>query len=211
WRGRPPPNVATALAESGALDGRGVRLIGAGRGAIRRAEDRRLFVKTMKRAGLPLPRSGFAHTAAEALSAADELGYPVIVRPSFVLGGGGTGLAGSRRQLATIAAEGLAASPVAEILVEESVAGWKEFELEVMRDRADNAVIVCSIENIDPMGVHTGDSVTVAPAMTLTDREYQRMRDAAIACIRAVGVDTGGSTVQFAVHPDEGRMVLIEM
>ncbi len=189
----------------------GVRLIGAGLEAIRRAEDRRLFVKTMKQAGLPLPRSGFAHTVQEALSAADELGYPVIVRPSFVLGGGGTGLAGSREDLARIAAEGLAASPVTEILVEESVAGWKEFELEVMRDGADNAVIVCSIENVDPMGVHTGDSVTVAPAMTLTDREYQRMRDAALACIRAVGVDTGGSNVQFAVNPEDGRMVLIEM
>ena len=172
----------------------GVRLIGAGLDAIRRAEDRRLFVKTMKQAGLPLPRSGFAHTVQEALSAADDLGYPVIVRPSFVLGGGGTGLAARREDLTRIAAEGLAASPTTEILVEESVAGWKEFELEVMRDRADNVVIVCSIENVDPMGVHTGDSVTVAPAMTLTDREYQRMRDAAIACIRAVGVDTGVRT-----------------
>jgi carbamoyl-phosphate synthase large subunit len=204
-------NVATALAESGSLDAMGVRLIGAGLDAIRRAEDRRLFVKTMKQAGLPLPRSGFAHTVQEALSAADDLGYPVIVRPSFVLGGGGTGLASGREDLTRIAAEGLAASPVTEILVEESVAGWKEFELEVMRDRADNAVIVCSIENVDPMGVHTGDSVTVAPAMTLTDREYQRMRDAALACIRAVGVDTGGSNVQFAVNPEDGRLVLIEM
>jgi carbamoyl-phosphate synthase large subunit len=204
-------NVATALAESGSLDRLGVRLIGAGLEAIRRAEDRRLFVKTMKGAGLPLPRSGFAHTVQEALTAAEDLGYPVIVRPSFVLGGRGTGLAAGRQELTRIAAEGLAASPVTEILVEESVAGWKEFELEVMRDGADNVVIVCSIENVDPMGVHTGDSVTVAPAMTLTDCEYQVMRDAAIACIRAVGVDTGGSNVQFAVNPDDGRLVLIEM
>ncbi|HXY72621.1 MAG TPA: carbamoyl-phosphate synthase large subunit, partial [Actinomycetota bacterium] len=204
-------NVATALAESGELDKAGVRLIGAGLDAIRRAEDRRLFVRAMKEAGLPLPRSGFAGTVQEALDVAADLGYPVIVRPSFVLGGGGTGLAATPEQLVEIASDGLAASPITEILVEESVAGWKEFELEVMRDRADNVVIVCSIENVDPMGVHTGDSVTVAPAMTLTDVEYQAMRDAAISCIRAVGVDTGGSNVQFAVNPEDGRMVLIEM
>ena len=204
-------NVATALAESGELDKAGVRLIGAGLDAIRRAEDRRLFVRAMKEAGLPLPRSGFAGTVQEALDVAADLGYPVIVRPSFVLGGGGTGLAATPEQLVEIASDGLAASPITEILVEESVAGWKEFELEVMRDRADNVVIVCSIENVDPMGVHTGDSVTVAPAMTLTDVEYQAMRDAAISCIRAVGVDTGGSNVQFAVSPEDGRMVLIEM
>jgi carbamoyl-phosphate synthase large subunit len=204
-------NVATELAESGELDKAGVRLIGAGLEAIRRAEDRRLFVRAMKGAGLPLPRSGLAGTVQEALDVAAELGYPVIVRPSFVLGGGGTGLAANPEQLVGIASDGLAASPITEILVEESVAGWKEFELEVMRDRADNVVIVCSIENVDPMGVHTGDSVTVAPAMTLTDVEYQVMRDAAVACIRAVGVDTGGSNVQFAVNPEDGRMVLIEM
>ena len=204
-------NLATALAESGELEKAGVRLIGAGLDAIRRAEDRRLFVRAMKQAGLPLPRSGFAATAQEALEVAGELGYPVIVRPSFVLGGGGTGLAATSEELVAIASEGLAASPITEILVEESVAGWKEFELEVMRDRADNVVIVCSIENVDPMGVHTGDSVTVAPAMTLTDVEYQAMRDAAVACIRAVGVDTGGSNVQFALNPADGRMVLIEM
>ena len=204
-------NVATTLAESGELEKAGVRLIGAGLDAIRRAEDRRLFVRAMKEAGLPLPRSGFAGTVQEALDVAGELGYPVIVRPSFVLGGGGTGLAATPEELVAIASDGLAASPITEILVEESVAGWKEFELEVMRDRADNVVIVCSIENVDPMGVHTGDSVTVAPAMTLTDVEYQAMRDAAVACIRAVGVDTGGSNVQFALNPDDGRMVLIEM
>jgi carbamoyl-phosphate synthase large subunit len=204
-------NVSVALAEAGALERNGVRLIGAGLEAIRRAEDRRMFVRTMTEAGLPLPRSGFAHSIEEALEVAARLGYPVMVRPSFVLGGGGTGLAGSEEELRRVAADGLATSPIREVLVEESVAGWKEFELEVMRDAADNALVVCSIENVDPMGVHTGDSVTVAPAQTLTDREYQAMRDAALSCIRAVGVDTGGSNVQFAVHPDDGRMVLIEM
>jgi carbamoyl-phosphate synthase large subunit len=204
-------NLAVALADSGALDRLGVRLIGADVQAIKRAEDRRLFVRTMQEAGLPLPRSGFAHSVEEALAVAGTLGYPVIVRPSFTLGGGGSGMAGDPGQLARIAGEGLAASPITEVLVEESVAGWKEFELEVMRDAADNAVVICSIENVDPMGVHTGDSVTVAPAMTLSDREYQPMRDAALACIRAIGVDTGGSNVQFAIDPRDGRMVLIEM
>jgi len=165
----------------------------------------------MQAAGLPLPRSGVAHSPTEALAVAEDIGYPVMVRPSFVLGGGGTGLASTREELERAAADGLAASPIREVLVEESVEGWKEFELEVMRDGADNAVIVCSIENVDPMGVHTGDSVTVAPAMTLTDREYQVMRDAGLACIRAIGVDTGGSNVQFAVDPHDGRLVLIEM
>jgi len=204
-------NVAVRLAQSGALEANGVRLIGAGLEAIRRAEDRRLFVQTMGEAGLPLPRSGFANSPVEALTVAGEIGYPVIVRPSFVLGGGGSGLAASPGELERLASDGLAASPIGEILVEESVAGWKEFELEVMRDGADNAVVVCSIENVDPMGVHTGDSITVAPAMTLSDREYQVMRDAALTCIRAVGVDTGGSNVQFAVDPKNGRLVLIEM
>jgi carbamoyl-phosphate synthase large subunit len=204
-------NVSVALADSGALESNGVRLIGASFEAILRAEDRRRFVETMREAGLPLPRSGFAHTVGESLSAAEMLGYPVIVRPSFVLGGGGSGVAASPEDLRLVAREGLAASPVHEVLVEESVAGWKEFELELMRDGADNAVVVCSIENVDPMGVHTGDSVTVAPALTLSDREYQVMRNYGLACIRAIGVDTGGSNVQFAVNPDDGRMVLIEM
>src|SRR5437660_5179362 len=204
-------NVAVALAESGALEANGVRLIGAGLEAIRRAEDRRQFAEAMAKAGLPLPRSGFAYSLDEAVSVAEGLGYPVIVRPSFVLGGGGTGIARDRESFEQIAARGLAASPISEILVEESVEGWKEFELEVMRDGADNAVVICSIENVDPMGVHTGDSITVAPVQTLTDREYQVMRDAALACIRAVGVETGGSNIQFAVDPDDGRMVLIEM
>jgi len=204
-------NTTVGLAESGALERLGVRLVGAGLDAIRRAEDRREFAETMRRAGLPLPRSGFAHSLDEALAVAAEIGYPVMVRPSFVLGGGGTGLASDGDELRAVAGRGLAESPVTEVLVEESVAGWKEFELEVMRDGADNAVVICSIENVDPMGVHTGDSITVAPAMTLTDREYQEMRDMALACIRAVGVDTGGSNIQFAVDPATGRQVVIEM
>jgi carbamoyl-phosphate synthase large subunit len=204
-------NVAVALADSGALEANGVQLIGASLDAIRRAEDRRLFVATMQEAGLPLPASSFAHSVEEAVIAAGRLGYPVMIRPSYVLGGGGSGLAGDEAVLRRVAAEGMASSPIGEVLVEESVEGWKEFELEVMRDAADNAVVVCSIENLDPMGVHTGDSITVAPAQTLTDREYQAMRDAALACIRAVGVETGGSNIQFAVEPATGRMVVIEM
>src|SRR5436190_20072301 len=204
-------NTTVGLAESGVLERFGVRLIGAGLDAIRRAEDRREFADTMRRAGLPLPNSGFAHSLEEALVVAAEVGYPVMVRPSFVLGGGGTGLAADADELRAVAGRGLAESPITEVLVEESVAGWKEFELEVMRDGADNAVVICSIENVDPMGVHTGDSITVAPAQTLTDREYQVMRDASLACIRAIGVETGGSNIQFAVNPDDGRMVLIEM
>ncbi len=204
-------NATVALAEAGVLDRFGVRLIGAGIDAIRRAEDRRQFAATMRGAGLALPASGFAHSLDEATAVAREIGFPVIVRPSFVLGGGGSGLAATEDELKAVAGRGLAESPVSEILVEQSVAGWKEFELEVMRDGADNAVVICSIENVDPMGVHTGDSITVAPQQTLTDREYQRMRDAALACIRAVGVDTGGSNIQFAVNPRDGRQVVIEM
>src|SRR5437870_2141153 len=204
-------NLAVGLSEAGVLERFGVRLIGAGLEAIRRAENRRSFARAMTDAGLPLPRSGFAHSVDEALAVAAEVGYPVIVRPSFVLGGGGSGLADSRDEMALVAASGLAESPITEVLVEESLAGWKEFELEVMRDGADNAVVICSIENVDPMGVHTGDSITVAPAQTLSDREYQAMRNDALACIRAVGVDTGGSNVQFAVDPEDGRRVLIEM
>ncbi len=204
-------NVAVALAESGDLERLGVGLIGAGLEAIHRAEDRSRFKETMTRAGLETPRAGTAHSLDRALELGDELGYPLIVRPSFTLGGGGSGFARDRAELERVASRSLAASPVTEILVEESVAGWKEFELEVMRDAADNAVVICSIENVDPMGVHTGDSITVAPVMTLSDREYQRMRDAALACIRAVGVETGGSNIQFAVDPRTGRQVLIEM
>jgi carbamoyl-phosphate synthase large subunit len=204
-------NVAVALAESGDLERLGVGLIGAGLDAIHRAEDRGGFKETMSRAGLATPSAGTARSLDRAVELGDELGYPLIVRPSFTLGGGGSGFARNRAELERVASRSLAASPVTEILVEESVAGWKEFELEVMRDGADNAVVICSIENVDPMGVHTGDSITVAPVMTLSDREYQRMRDAALACIRAVGVETGGSNIQFAVDPRTGRQVLIEM
>jgi carbamoyl-phosphate synthase large subunit len=204
-------NVAVALAESGDLEDLDVRLIGAGLGAIRRAEDRSAFKRAMQEAGLPVPRAGTATTVDAALAIVDEIGYPVIVRPSFMLGGGGSGFAADRASLAPTASRSLSQSPVTEILVEESVEGWKEFELEVMRDGADNAVVICSIENVDPMGVHTGDSITVAPQQTLSDREYQRMRDSALACIRAIGVETGGSNIQFAVDPRDGRQVLIEM
>jgi carbamoyl-phosphate synthase large subunit len=204
-------NVAVELAESGALAANGVELIGAQLDAIRRAEDRSGFRRTMEDAGLPVPRSGTAMNVENAVELGTSIGFPVIVRPSFVLGGGGTGFANDRDELAALARASLALSPVGEILIEQSLRGWKEFELEVMRDGADNAVIVCSIENLDPMGIHTGDSITVAPAQTLTDREYQDMRDAALACIRAIGVETGGSNIQFAVDPRDGRMVLIEM
>ncbi|HEX5937590.1 MAG TPA: carbamoyl-phosphate synthase large subunit [Actinomycetota bacterium] len=204
-------NVSVALAESGDLDRLGVELIGANLETIHRAEDRSGFKEAMAKAGLDVPRAGTAHTLDEALGLGERLGYPVIVRPSFTLGGGGSGFADTRPELAALARRSLAASPVSEILVEESIAGWKEFELEVMRDHDDNAVVVCSIENVDPMGVHTGDSVTVAPQQTLTDRAYQAMRDDALACLRAIGVETGGSNVQFAVDPDTGRRVLIEM
>src|SRR6201999_4182402 len=157
------------------------------------------------------PESGFAYGLDEAIDVGEGIGYPLIVRPSYILGGAGTGIATDLESFRRIAAEGLAASPVSEILIERSIAGWKEYELEVMRDRADNCVVVCSIENLDAMGVHTGESITVAPAQTLTDVEYQLMRDAAFACIRRIGVETGGSNVQFAVHPTDGRMVVIEM
>ena len=204
-------NLAMGLYEQGVLEEFGVELIGASAEAIRTAEDRERFKAAMTEIGLSVPSSGFAHALAEALAVGEEVGFPVIVRPSYVLGGGGTGIAADGEDLARIAAAGLAASPISEILIERSIAGWKEYELEVMRDGADNCVVVCSIENIDPMGVHTGDSITVAPAQTLTDLEYQRMRDAAFACIRRVGVDTGGSNIQFAVDPATGEMVVIEM
>src|SRR5207247_385352 len=158
-----------------------------------------------------VPRSGFANTVDEALDVAERVGYPIIIRPSFILGGGGTGFAHDAEEMRAAAVRGLAASPVSEILIERSVLGWKEYELEVMRDHADNVVIVCSIENFDAMGVHTGDSITVAPAQTLSDREYQRMRDAAKAIIREIGVETGGSNIQFAINPIDGRMIAIEM
>jgi carbamoyl-phosphate synthase large subunit len=204
-------NAAVALHDAGTLARYGVELIGAGIEAIRAGEDRRRFKEIVTGLGAEVPASRICHTLAECERAASQLGYPLVVRPSFTLGGLGSGVARDERDLHRIAGAGLDASPVTEVLLEESILGWKEFELELMRDRNDNAVIVCSIENIDPMGVHTGDSVTVAPAMTLTDREYQRMRDTAIATARAVGVDTGGCNIQFAVHPKTGRMVVIEM
>ena len=204
-------NLAMALHERGVLEEYGVELIGASAEAIRTAEDRERFKAAMTEIGLSVPPSGFAHELDEALKVGAEIGYPVIVRPSFILGGSGAGIAADADDLQEMAAVGLAASPVSEILIERSIAGWKEYELEVMRDRADNCVVVCSIENLDPMGVHTGDSITVAPAQTLTDVEYQRMRNAAFACIRRIGVDTGGSNIQFAVDPATGEMVVIEM
>jgi len=204
-------NLAMALDEQGVLTRFGVELIGASVEAIRTAETRDLFKAAMTEIGLAVPDSGFAYALDEAMVVGEQIGYPVIVRPSFILGGKGTGIAYDAESLERLAAEGLEASPVSEILIERSIAGWKEYELEVMRDRADNCVVVCSIENFDPMGVHTGDSITVAPAQTLSDVEYQRMRDAAFACIRRIGVDTGGSNIQFAVNPDNGDMVVIEM
>jgi len=204
-------NVSVALAESGDLERLGIRMLGASLEAIHMAEDRSAFKDAMVGVGLDVPRAGIAHTLDEALELGDRIGYPLIVRPSFTLGGGGSGFADSRDGLAGLAARSIEISPVHEILVEESIAGWKEFELEVMRDAADNGVIVCSIENVDPMGVHTGDSITVAPQQTLTDREYQTMRDAALTVLRTIGVETGGANVQFAVDPGTGRLVLIEM
>ncbi len=204
-------NVAMELHSSGTLDAFSVELIGASTETIRRAEDRRVFKETMAAEGLSLPRSAFAYSEAEAVAAAEEIGLPVIIRPSYVLGGGGSGVVSDLDSLRKVAAEGLRLSSISEVLVEESIEGWREFELELMRDRNDNVVVVCSIENLDPMGVHTGDSVTVAPAMTLTDVEYQAMRDDGIRVMRAVGVETGGSNVQFAVEPATGRRVVIEM
>ena len=204
-------NAAVALHTAGTLTRYGVELIGASIEAITAAEDRQRFKDIVTGLGAEVPRSRACHTLAECEAAAREFGYPLVARPSFTLGGAGSGVAHHEEDLRLIAAAGLDASPVTEVLLEESILGWKEFELELMRDRHDNVVVVCPIENIDPMGVHTGDSVTVAPAMTLTDREYQHMRDVAIAVIRAVGVDTGGCNIQFAVHPGTGRMVVIEM
>ncbi|MFS8479930.1 MAG: carbamoyl-phosphate synthase large subunit, partial [Micromonosporaceae bacterium] len=204
-------NTAVALHESGVLARYGVELIGANIDAIRRGEDRQLFKEIVAKAGGEVPRSAVCHSMDEVRDTVAELGLPVVIRPSFTMGGLGSGLARTPADLERLASAGLAASPVHEVLVEESVLGWKEYELELMRDRNDNVVVVCSIENVDPMGVHTGDSVTVAPAMTLTDREYQAMRDLGIAVLREVGVDTGGCNIQFAVDPRTGRMVVIEM
>lgn len=204
-------NLAIALADAGVLDECNVEMIGAKREAVKVAEDRQLFKKAMDEVGLPMPRGGFARSWDEAQQTVETTGYPAIIRPSFTLGGTGGGTAYNPEEFEEIVRAGLAASPMHEVLIEESILGWKEFELEVMRDLADNVVIICSIENFDPMGVHTGDSITVAPAQTLTDVEYQKMRDMAITVIRKVGVETGGSNIQFAVNPDDGEIRIIEM
>lgn len=204
-------NVAVKLAESGELERNGVELIGAKLRAIRKAENRELFAEAMKKIGLEVPRGIFVRSESEAELAMQQLGLPLVVRPSFTLGGTGGGIVETEEEYLEIVRRALSASPIGEVLVEESIVGWKEFELEVIRDVADNVIIVCSIENVDPMGVHTGDSITVAPAQTLTDKQYQAMRDAAIKIIREIGVETGGSNIQFAVHPETGRMIVIEM
>ncbi|HSD51285.1 MAG TPA: carbamoyl-phosphate synthase large subunit, partial [Candidatus Methylomirabilis sp.] len=204
-------NTAVTLAESGVLDRFRVELIGAKLPAIKKAEDRDLFKQAMTRIGLEVPESGYAGSMDEALEIIQRVGFPAIIRPSFTLGGTGGNIAYNRQEFEDHVQWGLNLSPVRQILIESSVIGWKEFELEVMRDLKDNVVIICSIENFDPMGIHTGDSITVAPAQTLTDKEYQMMRDAAIAIIREIGVETGGSNIQFAVDPATGRLVVIEM
>src|SRR4249919_1863865 len=204
-------NTALALYKDGTLDRLGIELIGANAQAIEKAEDRLKFREAMDKIGLESPRSAIAHSLDEALAGLDHVGLPAIIRPSFTLGGTGGGIAYNRDEFEAIVRGGIEASPTDEVLIEESVLGWKEYEMEVVRDRADNAIIICSIENIDPMGVHTGDSITVAPALTLTDKEYQRMRSASIAVLREIGVETGGSNVQFAIDPKTGRMVVIEM
>src|SRR5689334_3037909 len=204
-------NTALALFKDGTLAKYGVQLIGADADAIEMAEDRLKFRQAMDRIGLESPRSAIAHSLDDAMAAVEQIGLPAIIRPSFTLGGTGGGIAYNREEFEAIVRGGLEASPTTEVLIEESVLGWKEYEMEVVRDRADNAIIICSIENVDPMGIHTGDSITVAPALTLTDKEYQIMRNASIAVLREIGVETGGSNVQFAVDPKTGRMVVIEM
>src|SRR5215813_6220802 len=204
-------NLAVELADSGILEKYNVELIGAQLRAIKMAEDRLLFKDAMTRIGLDVPKSALVNNLKDGLDFSGKIGFPLIIRPSFTLGGSGGGIAYNREELLEILARGLDLSPVHEVLIEESVLGWKEYELEVMRDLMDNVIIICSIENFDPMGVHTGDSITVAPAQTLTDREYQQMRNAAIKVIREIGVETGGSNIQFAVNPSNGRMVVIEM
>ncbi|RZM06167.1 MAG: carbamoyl-phosphate synthase large subunit, partial [Sphingomonas sp.] len=204
-------NTALALFRDGTLEKFGVTMIGADADAIDMAEDRSKFRDAMDRIGLSSARSAIAHTEAEALAGLEKVGLPAIVRPSFTLGGTGGGIAYNRAEFLQIVRNGLDLSPTSEVLIEESLLGWKEYEMEVVRDRADNCIIICSIENVDPMGVHTGDSITVAPALTLTDKEYQIMRNASIAVLREIGVETGGSNVQFAVNPKDGRLIVIEM
>ncbi len=204
-------NTALDLVREGVLKQFNVEMIAASREAIDTAEDREKFRNAMSEIGLESPRSLIAHSMEQAVAAQAQLGFPVVIRPSFTMGGSGGGIAYNREELETIVTRGLDASPTSEVLLEQSVIGWKEFEMEVVRDRNDNCIIVCSIENLDPMGVHTGDSITVAPAQTLTDKEYQRMRDASIAVLRKIGVETGGSNVQFALNPEDGRLLIIEM
>lgn len=204
-------NTAIAMHNAGVLERYGVELIGADVDAIERGENREKFRSIVESIGGASARSVICHSLDECFAATEELGYPVVVRPSFTMGGAGSGIAYDPEDLERIAGAGLQASPTTEVLLEESIIGWKEFELELMRDKNDNVVVVCSIENVDPMGVHTGDSITVAPSLTLTDREFQHMRDVGIAIIRAVGVDTGGCNIQFAINPDDGRMIVIEM
>ncbi|MEO0885531.1 MAG: carbamoyl-phosphate synthase large subunit, partial [Cyanobacteria bacterium J06648_10] len=205
-------NLAVELAKNGALEKHNVELIGAKLDAIEKAEDRKLFKEAMEKIGVGVCPSGLAETMDEAKEIGEQIGsYPLIIRPAFTMGGSGGGIAYNQEEFETISRSGLDASPVSQILIEQSLLGWKEYELEVMRDLADNVVIICSIENIDPMGVHTGDSITVAPAQTLTDKEYQRLRDASIKIIREIGVETGGSNIQFSVNPDNGDVVVIEM
>ncbi len=204
-------NTALAVEEMGVLAKFGVEMIGAKRDAIEMAEDRKLFREAMDRIGLENPRATIANSMDECMAALDDIGLPAIIRPAFTLGGTGGGVAYNRSEYEHFCRTGLDASPVNQILIDESLLGWKEYEMEVVRDKADNAIIICSIENVDPMGVHTGDSITVAPALTLTDKEYQRMRAASIAVLREIGVETGGSNVQWAVNPEDGRMVVIEM
>jgi carbamoyl-phosphate synthase large subunit len=204
-------NCALDLVREGVLEKHAVELIAASREAIDMAEDRELFRNAMREIGLACPKSRIAHSMEEALATQAEIGFPTVIRPSFTLGGTGGGIAYNREEFETIVARGLDASPTSEVLLEEAVIGWKEFEMEVVRDRNDNCIIICSIENFDPMGVHTGDSITVAPAQTLTDKEYQLMRDASIAVLRKIGVECGGSNVQFAINPQDGRLLVIEM
>ncbi|MEO1942338.1 MAG: carbamoyl-phosphate synthase large subunit, partial [Campylobacterales bacterium] len=202
-------NVAMEMYEKGMLEG--IKFLGANPEAIKKGEDRQAFREAMLKIGMDLPKSRYAYSLEEALEAVQQIGFPVIIRASYTLGGLGSGVAYNIEEFQQLAKQGLEASPIGEILIEESLLGWKEYEMEVIRDKNDNCIIVCSIENLDPMGVHTGDSITVAPALTLTDKEYQRMRDASFAILREIGVDTGGSNVQFAVNPRDGRMVVIEM
>jgi len=204
-------NCALDLVREGVLEKYSVELIGAKKEAIDKAEDRELFRRAMKKIGLDMPNSAIAHSMEEALQVQAKIGFPAIIRPSFTMGGSGGGIAYNKEEFVEICERGLSLSPTKELLIDESILGWKEFELEVIRDSKDNCIIICSIENLDPMGVHTGDSITVAPAQTLTDKEYQELRDASIAVLREIGVDTGGANVQFGVNPDDGRIVVIEM